>query len=160
MSIFAPVFKSGGFRIWKIASIPPAQRIRIALLADTGMYLTFIGAVVIQRALWIQRISRELFQNSFIHMIVIFGNRLPGDTLMIANPWIVIRYGNALWRGRSFEIWMLEFPKLVWSFNDFADWAKERVERREPWRRWRRLLMMRAMGRYSIEQYRTWLEAA
>src|SRR5947207_13738806 len=77
---------------------------------------------------------------------------------MIANPWIVIRYGNALSRARSFEIWMFEFPKLVWSFNDFADWAKERVERREPWRRWRRLLMMRAMDRYAMEHYRKWLE--
>jgi abequosyltransferase len=128
------------------------------LLADTGMYLTFIGAVVIQRALWNQRIRQEDFRSMFIHMIVIFGSRLPGDTLFIAHPWIIIRYGNALWRSRTFEIWMFEFPDLIWSFHDFANWAKERVERREPWRRWRRLLIARAMGRYSLEEYSRWLQ--
>jgi abequosyltransferase len=128
------------------------------LLADTGMYLTFIGAVVIQRALWNQRIREEDFRSMFIHMIVIFGSRLPGDTLFIAYPWIVIRYGNALWRPKSFGIWMFEFPSLLWSFDEFGDWAKERVERREPWRRLRRLLMIRAMDRYSVEQYNLWLK--
>jgi glycosyltransferase involved in cell wall biosynthesis len=130
-----------------------------ALLADTGMYLTFIGAVIIRRDLWQQRIKDDYFRSMFIHMNVIFESRLPNDSLLIAHPWIVIRWGNALWRSKSFEIWMFEFPELVWSFNDFADWSKRRVERREPWRRWRRLVMMRAMGRYSIEQYRSWLEA-
>ena len=129
-----------------------------ALLADTGMYLTFIGAVVIRRALWLERIRPELFQNTFIHMVVIFEKPLPGPTLMMANPWIVIRYGNALWRARSFEIWMFDFPKLIWSFESFDDWAKEQVERREPWRRWRRLVIMRAMNRYGMEHYRKWLE--
>ncbi|HWY52684.1 MAG TPA: hypothetical protein VNW72_14500 [Chthoniobacterales bacterium] len=80
------------------------------------------------------------------------------DTLLIAHPWIVIRYGNALWRSQSFEIWMFKFPELIWSFQGFADWAKAKVERREPWRRWRRLIMMRAMDRYSIDQYRNWIK--
>jgi len=128
------------------------------LLADTGMYLTFIGAVVIRRDLWNQRIKEEYFPSMFIHMIIIFASRLPGDALLIADPWIVIRYGNALWRPKSFGIWMFEFPSLVWSFDEFEDWAKERVERREPWRRLRRLLMIRAMDRYSVEQYNLWLK--
>jgi abequosyltransferase len=128
------------------------------LLAETGMYLTFIGAVIIRRDLWQERIKEEYFESLFIHMIVMFERRLPNDTLFIAHPWIVIRWGNALWRSKSFEIWMFEFPELIWSFNDFADWAKQRVERREPWRRWRRLVMLRAMGRYSTDQYRAWLE--
>src|ERR1700731_4339586 len=49
------------------------------LLADTGMYLTFIGAVVIRRDLWNQRIKEEYFPSMFIHMIIIFASRLPGD---------------------------------------------------------------------------------
>jgi abequosyltransferase len=128
------------------------------LLADTGMYLTFIGAVIIHRQLWNQRIKEEHFTSMFIHMIIIFGSRLPGRALLIANPWIVIRYGNALWRPKSFGIWMFEFPNLVWSFDQFGDWAKERVEKREPWRRLRRLLMIRAMERYSVEEYNLWLK--
>jgi abequosyltransferase len=135
----------------------PAPAEQDALLAETGMYLTFIGAVIIRRDVWKQRIKEEYFRSLFVHMKVIFESRLPGDTLLIANPWIVIRWGNALWRSQSFEIWMFELPELVWKLHDFADWAKAKVERREPWRRWRRLLMARAMGRYSMEEYRRWL---
>jgi hypothetical protein len=53
---------------------------------------------------------------------------------------------------------MFTFPQLVWSFSHFADWAKRRVVRREPWRGWHRLLMARALGQYSDNEYSCWLE--
>jgi abequosyltransferase len=128
------------------------------LLADLGMYLTFLGAIVIKRDVWNQREKQTYFGTLFIHLGVIFQSPLADNALFLAHPWILIRYGVAQWRARSFEIWMFQFPELIWSFPDFADWAKEKVERREPWRRWRRLLMMRAMGRYSSQEYGRWLK--
>jgi abequosyltransferase len=128
------------------------------LLADTAMYVTYIGAIVIKRKLWNQRERRKYFGTIFVHVAVIFQSLLPADALVMAEPWIVIRYGNALWTPRGFEVWMFAFPELVWSFSHFADWAKRRVERREPWRCWHRLLMARAMGHYSGGEYSRWLE--
>ena len=128
------------------------------LLADTAMYLTYIGAIVIKRMLWNQRERQKYFGTIFVHVAVIFQSPLPADALVMTHPWIVIRYGNALWTPRGFEVWMFTFPELVWSFTHFADWAKQRVERREPWRCWHRLLMARAMGHYSGNEYSRWLE--
>jgi abequosyltransferase len=136
-----------------------SQTDRDDLLADTCMYLTYIGAIVIKRAVWNQRERAKYFGTLFVHVAVIFQSPLPGDTLVLEHPWIVIRYGNALWTPRSFEIWMFSFPELVWSFPDFSDQAKNRVEKREPWRCWHRLLMERAMGHYSMHEYERWLQA-
>jgi glycosyltransferase involved in cell wall biosynthesis len=136
-----------------------SQPDRDELLAATCMYLTYIGAIVVKRAVWNQRERAKYFGTLFVHVAVIFQSPLPGDTLVLEHPWIVIRYGNALWTPRSFEIWMFSFPELVWSFPDFSDQAKNRVEKREPWRCWHRLLMERAMGHYSLHEYRRWLEA-
>ena len=128
------------------------------LLADTGMHLTYIGGIVMKRSVWNQRERQKYFGTLFVHVAVIFQDPLPGDVLFLAYPWIIIRYGNALWTPRSFEIWMFTFPQLVWSFSHFANWAKQRVELREPWRCWHRLLMARAMGHYSRNEYSRWLE--
>ncbi len=123
------------------------------LLADIGGYLSFIGAVVIKREIWLQREKEKYFGTEFIHMGVIFQSPLPSDTLMMAFPWIIIRYGNAQWVSRSFKIWMFNWPDLIWSFPDFADWAKKKIAPREPWQSYSQLIFLRAQGRFSIIEY-------
>jgi hypothetical protein len=49
------------------------------------------------------------------------------------------------------------FASLIWSFPDFADWAKERVSPREPWCSYQQLLLQRALGRFSLQDYATCL---
>lgn len=122
------------------------------LFAETSFYLTFIGAIVIDRQLWQERAKEPYFGTEFIHFGVIFQTRLPRTTRAIAEPLTQIRYGNALWSARGFEIWMFRWPELVWSMPR-ADEAKRRVVPRERWRRPLMLLGHRAMGTYSIEQY-------
>ena len=104
------------------------------LLADTGDYLSFIGGIIIQRQLWRARDKASYFGSDFIHFGVVFQQPLPGDTLVIAEPLIIIRYGNASWLARYFEIWMFKWPGLVWSFPHLPDSAKSRVCHKEPWR--------------------------
>ncbi len=131
---------------------------RHQLMADAGDYLSFIGGVVMKRAVWNQRERVKYFGTVFIHAGVIFQSPLPSEALVLAQPWVIIRYGNAQWVSRSFEIWMFKWPNLIWSFPDYPDWAKQRVVPREPWCSPPRLLQSRAMGHYSLKEYRTWLE--
>jgi glycosyltransferase involved in cell wall biosynthesis len=130
---------------------------RDQLLADAGTYLSFIGAVVLRRDLWNQREKQQYFGTEFIHMGVVFQKQLPGKALVTAFPWITIRYGNAQWVSRHFAIWMFKWPDLIWSFSDYSDWAKARITPREPWHQWSRLLLDRATGHYSLEDYDKWL---
>ncbi len=126
------------------------------LFIDTGNYLTFIGCVVVRRALWLERQREPYFGSLFIHVGVIFQAPLSGPAVFVAEPLVGIRYGNALWSARAFEIWMFKWPGLVWSFR-FSDAAKSAVCRRDPWARPRTLLLHRAKGSYTLNQYKQWL---
>jgi len=145
--------RMSGDRIYKITE-------NQILLADVGSYLSFVGGVVIKRQLWIARRKEKYVGTGFIHIGVVFQRPIPEDTLVIAEPLISIRYGNALYgnSGRYFEIWMFNWPQLIWSFPHYADWAKRRVCLEEPWRRTRALLLLRAKGAFSLKQNSDWLE--
>lgn len=124
-----------------------------ALLAYTAGALSFIGSVVILRQFWLAR-DRAAYNGSlFVHVGVIFQSDPPTDVLVIAEPLIVIRYGNAMWTPRGFEIWMSKWPRLVWSFAGLSDEAKAAVCLREPWRQSRKLWLYRALGGYSRVEY-------
>ena len=91
------------------------------LFIDALHYLSFIGAVVIRRSIWLSRERESYFGTEFVHVGVIFQKPLPGPALIIAEPYIIIRFGNGQWTPRSFEIWMFKWPKLVWSFKHISD---------------------------------------
>ena len=136
---------------------PPTAPERDQLLADIGHYASFIGAVVMKRELWNQREKAKYFGSAFVHIGVIFQSPLPGDALVTAYPWIVIRYGNCEWTPRTFEIWMIKWPALVWSFTHWADWSKSRVVSARPWGSPAQLAYLRARELYGLREYETWV---
>lgn len=123
------------------------------LFIDALDYLSFIGAVVMRRSIWLSRERELYFGTEFVHVGVIFQKPLPGPALIIAEPYIIIRFGNGQWTPRSFDIWMFKWPKLVWSFKDISDGAKLSVTRREPWRNFKKLIIQRSEGGYNLLSY-------
>ncbi len=123
------------------------------LYADTAKYLSFIGGVIIERALWMERPKERYFGSEFIHFGVIFQADLPASTLVLGDPLVEIRYGNAMWTARGFEIWMFRWPALVWSMPR-SEGAKRTVVSRQRWRNPVLLLGHRAIGAYSMEEYK------
>jgi len=128
------------------------------LLADAGDYMSFIGGVIIKRQVWMTREKESYFGSCFIHMGVIFQQPLPADTLVISEPLISIRYGNASWLGKYFEIWMFKWPNLIWSFADLTDAVKRQLCAQEPWRNFKILLHYRAKGAFTKREYTELLE--
>jgi len=116
---------------------------------ESGSYLSFIGAVVIRRELWLRRDRASYYGTLFIHFGVIFQHTPIKEIYVISEPLIILRYGNAMWKPRGFEIWMFKWPQLVWSFNDFSDDDKLCITALEPWRNLRELFYYRAIGAYS-----------
>jgi glycosyltransferase involved in cell wall biosynthesis len=129
-----------------------------SLLSDVGYYLSFIGCVIISRELWALRAKENYFGSYFIHVGVLFQQPLPGNTLALAEPVVTIRYGNASWLRKYFEIWMFKWPDLIWSFPGFPDAVKARVCPQEPWRSPKSLLLFRAKGSYTKKEYAELLE--
>jgi abequosyltransferase len=124
---------------------------------QSAAYMSFIGCVVICRAIWLEREKEPYFGSLFIHVGVIFQAALPRHVTVLSQPFVAIRYGNAKWQPQQFEIWMLKWPALLWSFRGISDGAKRAVTSSSRWREPGRLLFYRAQGAYSLRQYRQWI---
>lgn len=125
--------------------------------SEVASYLSFIGGVVIKRHLWLERDRASYYGTLFVHVGVIFQHPPIKKVKIIADPLIVIRYGNAMWTARGFEIWMFKWPQLVWSFADFSAQSKAAVSRRDPWRSIKQLFLYRAIGGYGLDEYQQYI---
>jgi hypothetical protein len=128
-----------------------------AFFADVGEYLSFIGGVIVKRELWMARNRSRYYGTAFVHVGVLFQAPPIGRVKVIAAPQVHIRFGNAMWTSRGFEIWMFKWPELIWSFVGYSDAAKSKVTARQPWTNVRRLVHSRAVGSYSSSEYRRFL---
>lgn len=124
--------------------------------SDVGACASFIGCVIIRRSLWLEREREAYYGSLFIHVGVLFQEPKLRNTKVLASPLIRIRYGNAMWTSRGFEVWLFLWPRLIWSFG-FSDHAKAAIYPREPWRMIRKLILYRALGCYSSAEYRKFL---
>lgn len=138
-----------------IADREYTARDREALFADTASYLTFIGGVVVRRELWLARERARYFGSLFIHVGVLFQDPALARVRVLADPLVRIRWGNAMWTPRAFEVWMFKWPAIVWALPSLPDALKARVCPREPWRNLRMLGLHRARGSFSAQEYRS-----
>ena len=116
---------------------------------DCVRYLSYIGAVVIRKSIWDERDKESYLGTDFIHVGVIFQKRLPMTIGVIQEPCIQIRYGNAQWTVRKFDIWMHQWPRLLWSFDEISQAAKHRIIDREPWKNLKKLFVYRSLAAYD-----------
>lgn len=129
------------------------------LFRNTANYLSFIGCVVIRRSLWMARDNKFYYGTLFVHVGVIFQAPITDGTIVLADPMITIRYGNALWADMGFEVSLFKWPDLIWSFSGFTDSIKIQVCDRHPWRSMARLSLYRARGLYSTMEYNKFLKS-
>jgi glycosyltransferase involved in cell wall biosynthesis len=127
------------------------------LFTDVAYHLSFIPSVVIKRSLWLSRKREPYYGSLFVHIGVIFQNRLHHGTVVLARPLVSVRNANVSWASRMFEIWIFKWPTLIWSFPDFPDFVKARVCPRDPWRKLKTLITHRAMGSYTRREYKRFI---
>ncbi len=127
------------------------------LLIDAANYMSFIGCIVIKKSFWDPRDKETYFGTEFIHIGVICQSPLPKSAYVIIESLVKIRYGNAQWKPRDFEIWMFKWPRLIWSFDLLDDQTKSTVVKSEPWRSFGTLIVFRAKGSYTLSHYHEFL---
>lgn len=124
---------------------------------DASAYLTYIGAVVIDRALWHERDRTAYYGSYFIHVGVIFQQPLPSGAVVLSTPLISVRFGNTVWRPKEFEIRMIRWTDLIWSLPSIADSAKATICPKQPWLSLKSLFFYRAKGTYGPVDYQKWV---
>ena len=120
---------------------------------DSASHMSFIGTIIVRRALWLGRERKRYYGTLFVHVGTLLQKPLESVS-MIAEPVIVARFGNAMWTPRSFEIWMKKWPDLIWSFDTVSVETKRKVIARHPAHSLRQLLFQRAIGAYDSSSYR------
>jgi glycosyltransferase involved in cell wall biosynthesis len=121
-------------------------------------YISFIGCVIIDRELWNNRQKKVYYGTEFIHVGVIFQDFIPRDTLFIANPYIKIRYGNAQWSTRAFQIGMSKWPNLISTFNIISENTRNKVNFKRLKRWLVTIILFRAKGNFGFKEFRNWEE--
>lgn len=135
---------------------PPGQWVEFA--ADVLNHLTFVGAVIVDRQFWLSRNREKYFGTGFVHVGALFGESIAGAALLISAPLVSIRYGNAQWTSRAFQIWNFGWPELIWSLAGLPPAVRQRISPMKPWNSLVTLLTQRTMGTYSVLEYRLFLE--
>jgi glycosyltransferase involved in cell wall biosynthesis len=120
---------------------------------DTAAALSYLGALIIKKTIWLTRERTRYFGSYFIHMGILFQANPSSECLVMADPLIKIRYGNAQWTHRAFEIWMFKWPEIIWNAYGVSPTAKASVCPRKPWTDLKRLAILRALGAYNIKEY-------
>jgi abequosyltransferase len=124
------------------------------LFGDLGYRFLYLGGVIIKRNIWLERDRDSYYGSSFVYAAVIFQRQLPAVALFIAEPQISFRTNNAhTWSRHVIEIIWIRWPALVWSFA-LSEAAKRKVCSLEPWKDLQELLVWRALGHYSLKEYR------
>src|SRR4051812_41081605 len=65
--------------------------------AEVANYLSFIGGVIVRTKLWMERNRSRFYGSMFVHVGVLFQTPPIGRVIVLAEPLIRIRYGNATW---------------------------------------------------------------
>lgn len=127
------------------------------LVLEAGEILQYVGCLVIKRVIWLARERERYYGSQFAYLGVIFQKHLPGETLVISEPYISYRTGNVhTFSPKMFETFMISLPSLVWSLT-LSESAKSKVCSAEPWRNFQELLLWRGAGFYSRCEYRRWI---
>ncbi|HEY6952593.1 MAG TPA: glycosyltransferase family 2 protein [Bacteroidota bacterium] len=117
-------------------------------------YVSFIGSVVISRSLWLQRNTERYIGTEFVHVGVIFQAPLPGLSVVLGEPLIAIRYGNAQWSTRASSIWLWTWPRLLESFEHVSAKTRRRKTNPVSWKELKKIVVYRSLSSFSYDVYR------
>lgn len=122
---------------------------------DCAPHLSFIGCLIVHREFWLSRERERYYGSYFVHVGVLFQAPIEGRVVALGESLVIIRFGVASWSARGFEIWMYKWPELIWSFSWIPSQLRAKVSPRAPWRMFRRLLVLRAIGAYGLSEFRS-----
>ena len=124
------------------------------LLTDTASYSTFIGSLVISKKLWDSVDHKKFIGTDFVHSGIVFNYIIGKKAYFLSEPLIKIRLQNASWSNRTFEVWNINWPKIIWNLpSEYSRASKTKVTLKEPCSSIKTIAGYRAMGSYNRNLY-------
>jgi abequosyltransferase len=127
-----------------------------SLYLEVGTLHGYVGSIVMRRSVWLDRNRERYFGSGWIYLAMIYQARLPGKAVVIARPLVDMRLGNIQeWWSRMFEM-VMRGPAFTESLA-ISDVVKQRFRGGPPWKNIHTLLWLRALGAYTLGEYRGWI---
>ena len=125
------------------------------LFEVAGEQLTYLGAVVIKRAIWLERERSRYYGTLLAYHAVIFQKPLPGNALVMARPLILHKFGNQTWLANGVEM-QSRMGALIESLA-ISETRKKSLISAGRSIYGTALLVYRAIGCYTLANYRSWV---
>lgn len=126
--------------------------------AETLIAGSYVASLIVRRTEWHAKRDDRFLGSEFAHVWRVFHAPFPGPTALVSHCCIAVRTGVSGWFPRSFKVWLIDWPKLVWSVSALDERAKRRITTREPWREPSRLIRLRAIGGFQRADYERWMK--
>lgn len=120
----------------------------------TDRYLSYIGALIIKKDLWINSFSFKYFNSRFIHLGVLSEIPLNSKILICSQPIVKIRLGNAEWSDISFFIWFKFWPNIISNFTSLGFELKNKLLFRSFKSLLSLFLYQRSLGYFDFNVYK------
>ena len=125
-------------------------------LIDLGGYLTFVGCILVKRQLWIDHYDKSKIGSYFAHIHCLTSIKNKRKVHYFSKPSLKMRLGSQTWLNKSFQIWYLLYPDIIWGLKNYSNYAKEKVTSRNPLNSVKSMLAARAYGRINYEIYKNY----
>ena len=126
-------------------------------LIDMAGYLTYVGAIIVKKQLWIENYKKIKIGTFFAHIDCIASIKNNRDVHYFAMPAIKMRLGSQTWLKKSFQIWYIFYPEIIWGLENYSFNAKQKVIPREPLNSIKLMLAARAYGRIDFQIFKKFI---
>ncbi len=126
-------------------------------LIDMGGYLTYVGALIVRRKLWIENYKKNKIGTFFAHIDCIASIKNNRDAYYFGIPAIKMRLGSQTWLKKSFQIWYLFYPDIIWGLENYSFYAKQQVIPKIPLNSIKLMLAARAYGRIDFQIFKKYV---
>ena len=126
-------------------------------LTDLGGYLTFVGAILVKRKLWMDNYDKSKIGSFFAHIDCLASLKNNRVVYYSSTPALKMRLGSQTWLDKSFQIWYLLYPSIIWGLENYSNFAKKQVISRNPLNSIKSMVAARAYGRINYQIYKKYL---
>ncbi len=126
-------------------------------LIDMGGYLTYVGAIIVDKKLWIKNYKKSKIGTFFAHIDCIASIKNNKEVHYFGMPAIKMRLGSQTWLGKSFQIWYLFYPEIIWGLENYSFYAKQKVIPFNPLNSVKLMLAARAYARINFQIFKEFI---
>ena len=121
-------------------------------------YLSFTGALLFKRDLWCNVDTEVFYGNRFGDMCTIANFPQSSKVLIMQEPCVLIRLGNAEWSNINFKVWYKYYREAIIKHSQLSDKVKKILVPDTLFWHLKFLLYNRAMDTYKLSHYKEYLK--